>query len=152
MPRWATTRRPSHSRPTPSPTASTVPATSRPGTVGRTGSGYGPSKSPERSAVSITWTPAAATAIRTWPGPASGSSVLSYFRLPAGPNAWRRMACTRRFPLRRDANKEAGGRTGSAPPTVRPQPGLRSTASREDPRLGLLVLLLGEVAVALEVG
>ena len=68
MPRWATTRRPIHAASTSGPTASTTPATSRPGTVGRSGSGNGPPEVPARMNVSSTWTPAAPTAMRTWLG------------------------------------------------------------------------------------
>lgn len=42
VPKWATTRRPSQVGSVPGPRASTVPATSRPGTVGSSGSGTGP--------------------------------------------------------------------------------------------------------------
>src|SRR5204863_166092 len=57
---WAVTRLPSQSAATPAPRDSTVPAISRPGTVGRAGSsGSGPLM-PARIAVSRRCTPAAA--------------------------------------------------------------------------------------------
>ena len=48
-----------------------MPATSRPGVIGSAGSGNGPPRRPARMNVSIRCTPAAATSMRTWPGPGS---------------------------------------------------------------------------------
>ncbi|GDY75895.1 hypothetical protein SAV31267_053800 [Streptomyces avermitilis] len=64
----------------------------------RGGLGAGP-RTPSRRAASRRCTPAAATAIRTWPGPGSGSSTFSYARFSAGPKAWRRTACMGGLPL-----------------------------------------------------
>lgn len=78
MPRWVTTRLPIRPGSTSGPTASTTPATSRPGIVGKSGTGIGPPPYfPARNTVSTRCTPAARTATRTWPGPGSGSSASS---------------------------------------------------------------------------
>ena len=76
---------------------------------------------PSRRAVSRRCTPAAATAMRTWPGPGTGSSVCSYVRFSAGPKAWRRMACMGA------PSGRSGGAGSCAWQPRRPQARLRST-------------------------
>ena len=93
-PMYATTRLPSHDGSTSGPSAVTTPATSRPGVIGRAGKGNGPCWTPARMVVSTTCTPAADTAIRTWPGPGTGSGTSSRTRFSAGPKVCWRMACT----------------------------------------------------------
>ena len=61
----------------PGPSWSTTPATSRPGVIGRSGGPKGPKLVPWRMDVSRRWTPAARTAMRTWPGEGSGSGTSS---------------------------------------------------------------------------
>jgi hypothetical protein len=65
MPRWATTA------------AAGGPGDLAPGIIGSSGSGNGPPERPARMFVSIRWTPAASTAIRTCPSPGSGSGTSS---------------------------------------------------------------------------
>ncbi|CAM5721769.1 hypothetical protein SALBM135S_08747 [Streptomyces alboniger] len=62
---------------------------------GSSGSGGALSEaSPVRITVSTKCAPAARTAIRTWPGPATGSGQVSWRRFSAGPNSCRTTACT----------------------------------------------------------
>ncbi len=93
-PRWAATRRPRHAASTPGPTTSTTPATSRPGIVGRAGSGRGRPWPRPGAGSCRAGGRRARTATRTWPGPGTGSGTWSSTRFSGGPNACRRMAST----------------------------------------------------------
>ena len=78
---WPKTALPTWTPVTPSPTSSTTPAASTPGTVGAAG------ERPVRPLTifqSIGLTPAARTAMRTWPGPACGSATSWTDRTSAG--------------------------------------------------------------------
>ena len=88
----ASTRSPRVTESTPSPSSTTVPATSLPGTNGSGGLSW---YSPWASRASTKLTPAAATSIRTAPGPhAAGASCSSTVSWSSGPNEWQTTART----------------------------------------------------------
>src|SRR4051794_29076606 len=65
-------------------------------------------------AVSMKCTPAAATAMRTWPRPGSGSGSASHTRLPGGPNSCSRIARIDSGPMIHDLRDKVALVTGGA--------------------------------------
>ncbi len=63
-----------------------VPASSIPGTYGGSSTSGGPCR-PDRSTVSVGFTVAAATRIRTSPGPGSGTGFSTIWRTSGPPNS-----------------------------------------------------------------
>ena len=122
-----------------------------PGDRRQTGSGWGPRSRRERSAVSIRGPRPRRR--RSGPGRDRACGVLGLL-VGSGwrPGRTRGDGWRARSAPWGETGHGAGGRTGVRTAHCRPQPGLRSTASRQDSRLGHLVLLLGEMAVGSEVG
>ena len=75
----------------PSPSASTVPATSMPGVCGST-TGIGPCMPPARMLASTPLNDVAVTRSRTSPGPGSGTATSSSRRTSGSPYSWNRTA------------------------------------------------------------